>query len=107
MIRTCRVGHRDDDRPRFICPMPDRWVTVHRRLVKAWKAARNPAIPEPPRPLILNGWAFSSDIEKEERWTATLSWATQHGLRRLIPTFKHTRHISASEGLTQGPQRPP
>ena len=72
----------------FICPMPDAWAAVHRRLLNARKRAGDPAIPEPPRPLILDGWAFSSDTQKQERWAETLCWATQHGFHRLIPTIE-------------------
>src|SRR5262249_49645977 len=73
---------------RFICPMPDAWAAVHQRLLKAWKRAGDRAMPAPPRPLILGGWAFSSDTEKRERWAETVRWATQHGFSRLIPTIE-------------------
>ena len=68
--------------------MPDAWAAVHRRLLNARKRAGDPAIPEPPRPLILDGWAFSSDTQKQERWAETVRWATQHGFHRLIPTIE-------------------
>jgi hypothetical protein len=73
---------------RFICAMPDVWAAVHRRLLRARNRVGDPAIPEPPPPLVLAGWASSSDIQKEERWAQTLRWATQHGFGRLIPTIE-------------------
>ena len=72
---------------RLVCPTPDAWAAVHRRLLKARQRAGDPAIPEPPCPLILDGWAFSSDTQKQERWAETVRWATQHGFNRLIPTI--------------------
>ena len=76
--------------------MPDAWAAVHRRLLKARQRAGDPAIPEPPCPLILDGWAFSSDTQKRERWLETLRWATQHGFRRLIPTIERRNAYQGS-----------
>ena len=73
---------------RFICPMPDTWVAVHSRLLKAWERADDATIPEPPRPLILNGWSFSSDMQKRERWVETVRWASEHGVSHLIPQIE-------------------
>ena len=68
--------------------MPDTWAAVHQRLLKAWTKSGDRAIPEPPRPLILNGWVFSSDSEKQARWAETVRWATRHGLSHLIPDIE-------------------
>jgi hypothetical protein len=38
----------------------------------------------PPKPLILAGWAYSSDIEKKERWEETVGWASNNGCQALI-----------------------
>jgi hypothetical protein len=71
---------------RFICPLPDVWAAVHQQLLKAWKTTGAAAMPEPPVPLILGGWAFSSDAQKADRWTETVKWAERHGFSHLIPT---------------------
>ena len=38
----------------------------------------NRNIPAPPKPLILNGWVFSSDQEKRIRWHETLEWINKY-----------------------------
>lgn len=40
--------------------------------------------PFPPKPLILAGWAYSSDIEKMKRWDETVSWANANGCEKII-----------------------
>jgi hypothetical protein len=65
-----------------ICPKPDTWVELHRRLQAAAKAS--PSIPPPPVPLILAGWIYSNDVEKRKRWQETLAWADRHGLGTLL-----------------------
>lgn len=37
-----------------------------------------------PVPLILNGWIFSSDLEKSIRWKETLDWAEKSNLLWII-----------------------
>lgn len=65
-----------------ICPKPDTWAELHRRLQEA--ARKNSRIPPPPVPLILAGWAYSNDVEKRNRWQDTLAWADRYGLRTLL-----------------------
>jgi hypothetical protein len=67
----------------FVCPKPQVWNRIHQQLQRAWEAAGCVG-PEPPVPLILNGWAFSSDLDKQQRWLATVAWANNAGLERLI-----------------------
>jgi hypothetical protein len=38
----------------------------------------------PPKPLILAGWAYSSNEEKAERWEETIVWATSNGCTEII-----------------------
>jgi hypothetical protein len=59
---------------RRICPHPIPWNTIYEQLLRV--AQERPELPKPPGPLILNGWVFSSDAEKETRWAETLEWAT-------------------------------
>lgn len=65
-----------------VCPKPDTWAELHRRLQEAANA--NPSIPSPPVPLVLAGWAYSNDVEKRNRWQETLAWADRYGLRALL-----------------------
>ena len=90
---------------RFICPMPDPWAAVHQRLLKAWKRRGDAAIPEPPHPLILNGWVASSDAQKQARWAETIRWATAHGWRHLIPQIDERDAYQAPPG-TRGEAGP-
>jgi hypothetical protein len=69
-----------------ICPNPDPWHRVYGDLMAAWRE-RGGEPPEPPVPLILNGWVFSSDADKEHRWAATVAWAGERGLAHLIPSI--------------------
>lgn len=57
------------------------------RLRNAWQAGGCRGS-EPPIPLILSGWQFSSDQDKQQRWQATLQWASERDLSNLIPEFK-------------------
>ena len=68
--------------------MPDTWAAVHSRLLEAWKRAEDATIPKPPHPLILDGWSFSCDMQKRERWLETVRWASTHGLSHLIPQIE-------------------
>lgn len=36
-------------------------------------------------PLILNGWVYSNDVEKAERWSRTIRWTESNGYSSLIP----------------------
>lgn len=63
----------------YFCPKPAEWARVHEQLISAYHASEG-ADDQPPKPLILGGWAFSSAREKHERWQATLEWAVAHGL---------------------------
>lgn len=64
-----------------VCPQPKLWAELHSRLREA--AAEN-GLPPPPQPLLLNGWVFSNDIEKRNRWEETLAWAQRYGLSALL-----------------------
>lgn len=48
------------------------------------KNAEINGLPTPPIPLILAGWAFSSDHEKKQRWDATVKYAITHNCKHLI-----------------------
>lgn len=56
-----------------ICPMPIPWNNFWQRLEAA---AGSPA----PRPLILSGWVWTSDLRKKERLQEQIEWADRLGL---------------------------
>lgn len=67
----------------IICPQPWLWDAIYRRLRIAAERA-DPPIPLPPKPLILAGWAYSNDREKQERWENTVEWAQRYAKENLI-----------------------
>jgi len=66
-----------------ICPLPQVWCDIHSKLIKIWEQDKL-AMPEPPRPLILNGWMFSSDTDKKNRWDETKEWIIKYANPDLI-----------------------
>lgn len=77
----------ENDTTVFVCPIPYKWHEIHERLKDAWEAGGSVSDP-PPIPLILAGWAFSTDVDKRNRWQNTLDWAVRHGLETLIPSLE-------------------
>jgi hypothetical protein len=70
----------------YLCPQPTSWNDIHRQLI-VFRAQQCPESPPPPVPLILAGWAHSSDSDKAERWIQTAKWAEDHGAAHLIPVL--------------------
>ncbi len=68
-----------------ICPHPVPWNTIYEQLLRVGK--ERPELPRPPVPLILNGWVFSSDAEKEARWAETVRWAELAGCQSAIESM--------------------
>lgn len=70
-----------------ICPNPQPWNAVYDKLVRYSKTHTcTPA--EPPIPLILAGWIYSSDYEKKLRWENTIIWAEHNGCPEILDTIK-------------------
>ena len=69
---------------KFVCPKPIVWDRIYQRLRHYWQQGGE-AGPEPPVPLILGGWNFSSDYEKNQRWLSLIEWAREAGCPELIP----------------------
>jgi hypothetical protein len=68
----------------FVCPVPIVWAKVYGSLVNAYNNGSEIKDP-PPKPLILNGWVFSSDLDKKLRWSETIAWANEHSCEDLLP----------------------
>ena len=64
-----------------VCPRPNVWAELHRRLQEASTTNR---LPPPPVPLILAGWWGSNDVQKQNRWQEALAWAERYGLGALL-----------------------
>jgi hypothetical protein len=71
---------------RLVCPVPRVWAKTHQRLLAEWKRRGEQSDP-PPIPLILAGWNFSSDYEKNHRWRQMEDWARAHDCQHLIPVL--------------------
>jgi hypothetical protein len=67
----------------FRCPKPDVWARIHQELVRNHQTAST-VNDDPPMPLILNGWIFSSAKDKHERWNEMVEWAHAHGLGHVV-----------------------
>jgi|GEM_PF-6375792 hypothetical protein len=61
-----------------VCPNPAPWARVYERLSK-FAESHKCSPTDPPKPLILNGWVFSGDLEKKMQWEATVKWAEENG----------------------------
>ena len=93
----------------FVCPNPIPWSETYKRLEASWRRSGCQG-DAPPIPLILSGWSYSSDRDKQLRWEQTIQWAEQHNCRELIwqiPVTEcyFTSHVSTSYPEQQyGPQ---
>lgn len=82
------------------------WNNIYLALKSAWETSGRTG-DGPPVPLILNGWAFSSDLDKHRRWQNTLEWANQHGLAHLIPELSEAeKYLVAEEGICKNKTAP-
>lgn len=59
------------------------WNNAFNRLTRYARA--HPCTPPfPPKPLILAGWVYSSDVDKMRRWEDTVAWASNNGCADLV-----------------------
>lgn len=67
-----------------VCPMPPAWQRLYdllpdtRQVGNGW---------QPPLPLILAGWHFSSDHDKRARLHKHVEWASEHGALPAVHDF--------------------
>lgn len=71
----------------LVCPNPGPWAEIYKHLERSW---RNSGCygDAPPMPLILSGWHYSSDHDKQLRWLQTVEWAERHNFGHLIPNLR-------------------
>ena len=70
-----------------ICPNPQPWNEVHKKLDRYSK--KNTCTPsEPPIPLILDGWWYSSDMEKKIRWEEMVEWAKDNRCTEILDSIQ-------------------
>lgn len=51
---------------KFVCPNPQIWNEIYSKLTEFYKENHEKIKTPPPIPLILNGWVFSSDLDKKK-----------------------------------------
>lgn len=78
-----------------VCPLPYVWVKIFSQLSKI--ASADPTIPAPPIALILAGWNFSDDFEKQSRWDETVAWIKRYGKEDLISFIKDEDYYYVDE----------
>jgi len=85
-----------------ICPQASVWSDFYLGLKEI---AERDSLPSPPVPLILAGWAYSTDNEKMARWKQTIKWLSAHQLDHLLERISdsdmYTANLSVS-GLQRG-----
>ncbi len=64
-----------------VCPNPRAWCDVHKRLVTF---SQERFLDRPPGPIILSGWWYTTDTEKQQRWFEMIEWATVHCCKDLL-----------------------
>tara|TARA_Y100001970_G_C14102679_1_gene786390 strand:- start:420 stop:1028 length:609 start_codon:yes stop_codon:yes gene_type:complete len=67
----------------FVTLVPLAWHKFYQKLELLYKKNDNIKT-KPPVPLILNGWVFTSDEDKIQRWNDTVSWLTSYNLEYLL-----------------------
>ena len=72
----------------FFCARPPEWARVHQALLRVHARSGGSVADEPPKPLILNGWVFSSAREKHDRWAETVAWARSHGREDIVESVR-------------------
>lgn len=72
------------------------WSNIYECLLKTWNDCEKSG-PPPPKPLILNGWFFSNDFEKAERWNNTIEWIKRYGTDKLIPKLTEDQMYSVEQ----------
>ena len=70
---------------KIICPQPNVWNRLHKQMSKL---AEMKGADKPPVPLILAGWSYSSDEEKQSRWEQTCSWCAANSCTNLIDVLE-------------------
>src|SRR5207249_89217 len=68
----------------FRSPNPIAWNRIHKRLLDWHRIHCLSVKDEPPVPLILAGWVFSSSSQRHNRWLQTVEWAQRHGCAGLV-----------------------
>jgi len=72
----------------YICPTPVKWDEIYTKLLLYYEKNTDTVFDKPPVPLILNGWVFSSDMDKHIRWIETCNWIAKYYPDKSISSLK-------------------
>ena len=67
-----------------VCPQPQRWDELYQLLPDTRQVGAGFV---PAAPLILGGWWYSSDGDKQERLALHIRWAADHGALERVDAF--------------------
>ena len=67
-----------------VCPLPNRWKELWEMLPGRRQAGNSW---EPPLPLILGAWHYTSNPEKVLRFNEHIRWADKHGTINEVGTY--------------------
>jgi hypothetical protein len=70
-----------------VCPIPQAWQRLYKLLPDTQRVGNGW---EPPLPLILGAWDFSSDLDKRLRLQEHLRWADAHHALPAVHQFLST-----------------
>ena len=96
----------------YICPNPNRWNEIFQDLCRQYEMKIGKKLPSiasertkaggPPTPLILSGWVFSTDADKQSRWLETIEWATENNLLEYVSVDEKDKCYHAGYDHTGG-----
>ena len=66
-----------------VCPKPPIWASIDKKLTE-FSGTHVCSPPTPPKPLILAGWAYSTNKQKHDRWQETIDWAKRNSCADIV-----------------------
>lgn len=85
LLEYCRSNSR-------VCPQPRKWQELYELLPDRRQVGAGYV---PSAPLILGGWWYSSDAEKQERLSLHIHWAAEKGALEQVD--KYLRQLSEQD----------
>jgi hypothetical protein len=81
---------------KYISPKPNTWYAIYQNLKSHYEKEIKVGM-APPIALVLSGWTFSNDYDKEQRWKETLAWAKKNNCQHLIHELKEEEKYYVQE----------
>jgi hypothetical protein len=87
-----------------VCPNARIWVDIYQRLEESWRRG-GCRCEAPPIPLVLAGWIYSSDRDKQQRWDQTITWAKENDFSHLVPFLRDEEYYATEVLSTSYPEQ--